>query len=106
MFLKILQNSQKNTCAKHLSQAPVKTLESLFNRFTGLRHATLLIKIPWHRCFPVNLAKFLKTHFLQNSFGSLLLHIHGPGKTCELILRGNFIGYFLNLAEIVFNNFY
>ena len=26
-----------------------------------LRPATLLKKRPWHRCFPVNFAKFLKT---------------------------------------------
>ena len=27
----------------------------------------------WHRCFPVNFAKFLKTHFLHNTSGRLLL---------------------------------
>ena len=26
----------------------------------------------WHRCFPVNLAKFLRTPFLQNTSGQLL----------------------------------
>ena len=88
-----------NTWVKHLW----KHLSFFLNRFTGLRHATLLINIPWYRCFPVNFAKFLRTPFLQNSFGSLLLHIHCPGKTCELILRGNFIVYFLNLAEISTN---
>ena len=29
-----------------------------------LRPATLLIKILWHRCFPVNFAKFLREPFL------------------------------------------
>ena len=33
--------------------------------------ATLLR--PWHRCFPVNFAKFLRTHFLQNTSRRLLL---------------------------------
>ena len=32
--------------------------------------ATLLKKIPWHRCFPVSSAIFLKTTFLQNTSGS------------------------------------
>ena len=31
--------------------------------------ATLLKKRLWHRCFPVNFAKFLRTSFLQNTFG-------------------------------------
>ena len=30
---------------------------------------TLLEKSLWHRCFPVNFAKFLRTPFLQNSSG-------------------------------------
>ena len=33
-----------------------------FNKVAGLRH----------RCFPVNFAKFLRTHFLQNTSGWLL----------------------------------
>ena len=35
--------------------------------------ATLLKKRPWHRCFPVNFAKFLRTPVLQNTSGRLLL---------------------------------
>ena len=37
------------------------------------RPTTLLKKRLWHRCFPVNLAKFLKTRVLQNTSGRLLL---------------------------------
>ena len=38
---------------KHLCQ-------SLFcNEVSGLGHATLFKKRPWHRCFPVNFEKFL-----------------------------------------------
>ena len=52
---------------KHLCQ-------SLFlNKVAGLRPATILKKKLWHRCFPVNLAKFLGTPFLQNTSGRLLL---------------------------------
>ena len=47
--------------------------ESLFNKVTGLRPVTLLKKRLWHRCFPVNFAKFLRTPFLQNTSGRLLL---------------------------------
>ena len=32
-----------------------------------LRLATLLKKRLWHRCFPVNFVKFLRTPFLQNT---------------------------------------
>ena len=28
---------------------------------------------PWHKCFPVNLAKFLRTPFLQTTSGQLFL---------------------------------
>ena len=39
-----------------------------FNKVAGLRH----------KCFPVNIAKILRTHLLQNTSGRLLLfhHIH------------------------------
>ena len=43
------------------------------NKIAGLRPATLLKKGLWHRCFPVNLVKFLRTSFLQNTSGRLLL---------------------------------
>ena len=48
---------------KHLCQGLV------FNKFASLRPATLFKKRLWHRCFPVNFAKFLRTLFLQNSSG-------------------------------------
>ena len=41
--------------------------------FLGLKPATLLKKRLRHRCFPVNFAKFLRTSFLQNTSGRLLL---------------------------------
>ena len=39
----------------------------------ALGPATLLKKRLWHRFFPVNFVKFLKTPFLQNTSGQLLL---------------------------------
>ena len=54
MFLEILQITWKHLC---------------------LRPATLFKKRLWHRCFPLNFAKFLRTPFLQNTSGRLLLII-------------------------------
>ena len=45
-FLEISQNSQENACAR----------------------VSFLKKILWHRCFPVNFAKFLRTSFLTEQF--------------------------------------
>ena len=54
---------------KHLCQS------LFFNKAAGLRPATLLKKRLWHRCFPVNFVKFLRTRFLQNTSGRLLLYV-------------------------------
>ena len=58
----ILRNFAKFT-GKHLCQS------LFFNKVAGLSPATLLKKRLWHRCFPVNFAKFLRTPFLQNTSG-------------------------------------
>ena len=52
---------------KHLCQS------LFFNKVTGLWTAFLLKKRLWHRCSPVNFAKFLRTAFLQNTSRRLLL---------------------------------
>ena len=44
-----------------------------FNEVTCIRPATLLKKRLWRSRFPVNIAKFLRTLFLQNTSGRLLL---------------------------------
>ena len=59
VFLEISQNSQESTCAR--------------DSFLIKLQATLLKKSLWHRSFPVNFAKFLRTAFLQNTSGRLLL---------------------------------
>ena len=53
----VLRNFKKFT-GKHLCQS------LFFNKVAGLRPATLLKKRLWHRCFPVNFVKFLRTPFL------------------------------------------
>ena len=62
----VLRNFAKFT-GKHLFQS------LYFNKVPGLRPATSLKKRVWHRCFPVNFAKFLRTPFLQNTSGRLIL---------------------------------
>ena len=57
VFLEISQNSQENTCA----------------RVSFTRPATLLKKRLWHRCFPVNFAKFLRTPLFTKHLRRLLL---------------------------------
>ena len=44
-----------------------------FNKDAGLRPATLLKRRLWHRCLPVNFVKFLRTLFLIEHLGWLLL---------------------------------
>ena len=62
VFLKILQNSQESTCAR-------------VSFLIKLQLPALFKKRLWHRCFPVNFAKFLRTLFQQNTFGRLLLNL-------------------------------
>ena len=54
-----------------------KDVHRNFPTFTWkhLRPATILKKRLWNRCFPVNFLKFLKTLFLQNSFGGYFFTI-------------------------------
>ena len=75
MFLEILQNSHENTCARVSFSINLKVDACNF-----------IQQRLCHRRFPVNFAKFLRTTFLQNTFGRLLLSIFctvvhlGPGK--------------------------
>ena len=56
----VLRNFAKFT-GKHLCQS------LFFNKVEGLRPGTLLIKRLWHKCFPVNFGKFLRTPFYRTS---------------------------------------
>ena len=62
----VLRNFTKFT-EKHLCQS------FFFNKVVDLRSATLLKKGLLHRSSPVNFWKFLRTLFLQNTSGRLLL---------------------------------
>ena len=48
-------------------------LESLFNKVTGLQAWIFIQKILQHRCFPVSIAKFLRTPILKNICKQLTL---------------------------------
>ena len=76
MVLKILQNVQfcKINVLKILAKFTGKHLcqSLLFNKIAALS-ATSLKRRFWHRRFPVNFARFLRTPFLQNISGRLLL---------------------------------
>ena len=64
-FLEILQNSQENTY----------TIVSFLIKLQASGLQLYLKKRLWHRCFPVNFVKFLRTPFLQNTSGRLLLQV-------------------------------
>ena len=68
----VLRNFAKFT-GKHLCQS------LFFNKIASLRPATLLRKRLWHRCFPVNFVKFLRTPFIRNTSGDCFfyfLHVY------------------------------
>ena len=62
----VLRNFTKFT-GNHLCQG------LFFNKVAGLRPTTLLKIRLWHRCFPVNFAKFLRTPLLTEHLRWLLM---------------------------------
>ena len=60
-----------------------------FSKFTGkhlcqgLRPATLLKKRLWHKCFPVNFTKFLRTPFLREHLPWLLMNLSHHNVKCS-----------------------
>ena len=46
-----------------------------FTKFKGKQACDFIKKRLWHRYFPVNFAKFLRTSFLQNTSERLLLNV-------------------------------
>ena len=62
VFCEISQNSEENTCAS-----------LFFNKVAGLRPETFLKKRLCTGVQPVSFVKFLRTPFLQNTSGRMLL---------------------------------
>ena len=90
-------------------------LESLFNKVAGLKDCNFIKERLQHRCFSVNNAKFLRTHFLQNTSGGCFYMWHGPTlhqySSCAMlselyldnVVRSNRLQMFLKIS--VFKNF-
>ena len=94
MRIPVKQNSSMTFRSSHRRCSVKKGVLKNFAKFTGKtcarvslliklqawgpRPATLLKKRLWHKCVPVNFVKFLRTNFLQNTSGRLLLQ---PGCT-------------------------
>ena len=85
----VLRNLTKFT-GTHLCQS------LFFNKVAALKPAALLKRRLWHRRFPVNFAKFLRTLFLQNISGRLFLRVlnmclqvlnHSFSETFRIFLR-------------------
>ena len=69
--------SCKKDVLKNFTKFPGKDLcvSLFFNKVAVLRPGTLLKKSLWYRCFPVNFAKFLITHFLTEHLWWLFLNV-------------------------------
>ena len=70
-----------------------------FNKFAGLGPATLLKMGLWHKCFPVNFAKFLRTHFLQNNSRRLLVTKGKKIKCIPVIFQHSSLTYCIPLVK-------
>ena len=75
----VLRNFPKFT-GKHLGQ------RLFFDKVARIRPAALLKKGLWHRCFPVNFAKFLRTPFLTEYLRWLLLSFFTMLKKLDITL--------------------
>ena len=84
MVKKSLLNDTCSHCrSSHRRLSVKKGVLRSFPKYTGkhlcqslcLRPETLSKKRLWHKCFSVNFATFLRTSFLQNTSGRLLLSV-------------------------------
>ena len=64
-----------------------------FVKFTGknLWQRSLLAKRLWHRCFPLNFVKFLKTPFLTDTLRWLLLYLPGSSQNQEFSILWTYV---------------
>ena len=69
VFLEISQNSQENSCARD---------SFLIKLSCRPRPPTLFKKNIWHRSFPVNFAKFLRTPFSQHTSNGGFCFFYDP----------------------------
>ena len=97
---KITINNEWKSCVHvHCSQKMIR----LFARPWCSTWCSTLLKKLWHRCFPVNFAKFLRIPFLQNTSGQQLLLISFVSLTREFLNSVSLI-WCEYLGYIVFKN--
>ena len=78
----VLRNFAKFT-EKHLCQL------LFYNKVAGPESATLIKKRLWHRCFPMNFAKFLRTTFHRTPLNDCFLTIqHFLAENPSKVLNG------------------
>ena len=92
----VLRNFAKFT-GKHLCQS------LFFNKVAGAS-CNVIKKRLWHRCFPVNFAKFLRTPFSQNASGRLLLSL--PEQIYIVAIWVSHSQCLLHMFAIVFIKFF
>ena len=73
--------------------------QSLFlKKVKGLRPAIFLKKRLWHRCFPVNFAKFLSTPLDISGRPLLMFQIRKPAGSSQMFFK---LGVFKNFANFI-----
>ena len=84
--------------AKFTGKTPF--LESLSDKAAGFNAWNFNKKIPQHRYFPVNFAKFFKNPYLQNTSGWLLLLI----PSFQGFIHWSHFCFFLNFFPFIIDN--
>ena len=75
-------------------------LESLFSKVVSLEAWNFIKKKLQHRCFPVNIAKFLRKFYLKNTTGGCFCTLNSSG-----ILNGKLMTYIFNIILCVYDVF-
>ena len=88
VFLEISQNSQENTCTRA-------------SFLVMLQACNFIKKSLWHRCFPLNFVKFLRTSFFTEHLWWLLLKTAKKGVGLfKFHKRKNFFSLIKNLCYL------
>ena len=80
-FLHVRSSRPEVVCKKDVLKRFSKIIEKcqcqglFLNKNSDIKDCNFNKKRLWHRCFPVNFAKFLRTPFLLNTSGGCFLHI-------------------------------
>ena len=75
-------------------------LRNFTGNVAGLRPGTLFKKRLWHRCFPMNFAKFVRKSFLQNTSGRLFLKINDSKQRNQAKIRSSRSKMFFKISVL------